>query len=76
LTPLEAEKMINRTWAGRKLGGFRGLPPADKESVVDALVKISWFAYRHPQISECDINPLLVLEQGAIAVDVRISIRA
>lgn len=73
LTPLEAEKMISRTWAGRKLGGFRGLLPADKEAVVDALVRLSWLAYRNPQIGECDINPLTVLEQGAIAVDVRIT---
>ncbi len=75
LTPLEAEKMIKSTWAGRKLGGFRGLLPADKEAVVDALVRLSWFAYRYPQTSECDINPLTVLEKGAIAVDVRISIQ-
>jgi acetyltransferase len=75
LTPLEAEKMINRTWVGRKLGGFRGLLPADKEAVADALVRLSWLAYRNPQISELDINPLTVLEQGAIAVDVRISIQ-
>lgn len=75
LTPLEAEKMISRTWAGRKLGGFRGLLPADKEAVVDALVRLSWLAYRNPQISELDINPLTVMEQGAIAVDVRVTIQ-
>ena len=72
LTPLEAEKMISRTWAGRKLGGFRGRFPLEEEAVVDALVRLSWLAYRNPQISEFDINPLTVLEQGAIAVDVRI----
>jgi acyl-CoA synthetase (NDP forming) len=75
LTPLEAEKMISRTWAGKKLKGFRGLLPADKDAVVDAVVRLSWLAYRNPQISELDINPLTVLEQGAIAVDVRISIQ-
>ena len=75
LTPLEAEKMISRTWAGKKLKGFRGLLPADKDAVVDAVVRLSWLAYRNPQISELDINPFTVLEQGAIAVDVRISIQ-
>jgi acetyltransferase len=75
LTPLEAEKMISGTWAGKKLGGFRGLLPADKKAVINALVRLSWLAYRNPQISELDINPLTVLDQGAIAVDVRISIQ-
>jgi acetyltransferase len=72
LTPIEAARMIERTWAGKKMDGFRGLPPADKEAVADALVRLSWLAFRNPVIAECDINPLTVLEHGAIAVDVRI----
>jgi acetyltransferase len=64
--------MIERTWAGKKMDGFRGLPPADKEAVADALVRLSWLAFRYSVIAECDINPLTVLEHGAIAIDVRI----
>jgi hypothetical protein len=43
LAPLkqaEAEKSILKTWAGRKLKGFRDIPPADEESVIDVLLKI------------------------------------
>ena len=76
LTPHEADRMIKKTWAGQKLGGFRNLPPADRPAVVDALVRLSWLAHRFPQISEYEINPLKVLAQGAIAVDARIRVRS
>ncbi len=74
LTTDEAEKMINATWAGKKLNGFRSILPADKSAVVDALVKLSRLAADCPSIAEMEINPLRVLApgQGAFAVDVRI----
>jgi acyl-CoA synthetase (NDP forming) len=40
LNQTEAEKMIRKTWGGRKLKGFRDIPPADEESVIDVLLKI------------------------------------
>ena len=74
LTTEEAEKMINSTWAGKKLNGFRSILPADKTAVVDTLVKLSQLAMDCGSIAEMEINPLRVLApgQGAFAVDVRI----
>jgi acyl-CoA synthetase (NDP forming) len=72
LNQAEAEKMIRKTWAGRKLKGFRNIPPADEESVVDVLIKLSWLAFENENIAEIEINPLRVLSSEAIAVDVRI----
>ena len=74
LAPLdqaEAGKMIRKTWAGRKLKGFRGLPPADEEAVIDVLIKLSRLAMENESIDEIEINPLRVLSKGAVAVDVR-----
>jgi acetyltransferase len=74
LAPLdqaEAGKMIRKTWAGRKLKGFRNIPPADEESVVDVLVSLSRLALENESIEEIEINPLRVLGKGAVAVDVR-----
>lgn len=76
LAPLdqaEAQKLIRKTWAGRKLKGFRNIPPADEAAVIDALVKLSWLAMDNEHITEIEINPLRVLSQGAVAVDVRVS---
>jgi len=75
LAPLnqdEAGKMIRKTWAGRKLKGFRNIPPADEESVIDVIMKLSWLAFENESIDEIEINPLRVLSKGALAVDVRV----
>jgi acyl-CoA synthetase (NDP forming) len=74
LTHLEAEEMLQSTWAGRKLKGYRNLPPADRAVVLDILIRLAQLAADHPQIVEVEINPLRVLAegQGAVAVDVRL----
>jgi acyl-CoA synthetase (NDP forming) len=73
LTQAEAREMIRKTWAGKKLQGFRNIPPADEESVIDVLIKLSWLAMENENIAEIEINPLRVLAQGAVAVDVRVA---
>ena len=75
LNQAEAREMIRRTWAGRKLKGFRSIPPVDEESVIDVLIKLSFLAYEHPEVEEIEINPLRVLQKGAVAVDVRMKIK-
>jgi acetyltransferase len=72
LTQAEAEAMMRKTWAGRKLKGFRNIPPADEEAVRDVLIKLSHLAAEHEEIEEIEINPLRVFAKGAIAVDVRV----
>jgi acyl-CoA synthetase (NDP forming) len=72
LTPAEASKMIRKTWAGRKLRGFRHLPPADEESVIDVLTKLSRLVCEQTWLQEIEINPLRVLSQSVVAIDVRI----
>jgi acetyl coenzyme A synthetase (ADP forming)-like protein len=71
LNQAEAQEMIRKTWAGRKLKGFRSIPPADEESVIDVLIKLSQLVMEHEDIKEIEINPLRVLSKGAVAVDVR-----
>jgi acetyltransferase len=72
LSQAEAREMLRKTWAGRKLQGFRNIPPADEDSVIDALVKLSHMALDNEHIEEIEINPLRVLSNAAIAVDVRV----
>ena len=81
LAPLsreEAEAMIDRTIAGRKLQGFRSAAPADRDTVIDVLLRMSQLALEHPQIQELEINPLRVMPQGegALALDVRLRLKA
>ncbi len=72
LSPFEAEKMMHSTWAGRKLDGFRNIPPTDKSAVQYILIKLSWLANEHPEIAEIEINPVYALSKGAVAIDTRI----
>lgn len=81
LAPLprqEAEQMLSSTWAGRKLKGYRNLPPADRASVLDVLLRLAQLAADFPQFTEIEINPLRVLPegQGAFAVDARIRLES
>ena len=76
LAPLgraEAESMLESTWAGKKLHGFRNLPAADRQAVLDALLRLAQLAADFPRLAEIEINPLRVLAdgQGAVALDVR-----
>ncbi|MBS3749999.1 MAG: acetate--CoA ligase family protein [Anaerolineales bacterium] len=74
LTEKDLDYMLENTWAGRKLHGFRNLPPADIKAVREALARLAQLAADFPHIQEIEINPLRVLPegQGAVAVDIRI----
>lgn len=73
LTKLEAEFLLESTWAGRKLRGYRNLPEADRQAVLNILQRLARLAADFPQLAEIEINPLRVLPkgQGAYALDVR-----
>jgi acetyltransferase len=76
LTLRDAEWMLESTWAGRRLLGFRSLPPADRKSVLDALILLGQLAADFPELAEIEINPLRVFpdSQGSAALDVRMRI--
>jgi acetyltransferase len=76
LTDLEIDAMLNDTWAGKKLLGFRNLLPADIKAVRDVLGRLGQLANDFPQFAEIEINPLRVFPdgKGTAALDVRIRI--
>jgi acetyltransferase len=78
LAPLgrrEAEEMLAATWVGRRMAGGRGRPSFDRESVVDALLRLSRLACDFDgEIAEVEVNPLRVFEDNALALDVRLSV--
>ena len=56
--------------------GFRG-KKGDAKAVYAAIAAVTKFAAKHKDtIVELDINPLLVLEKGAVAVDALLKVRA
>ncbi len=66
-----AINLIQRTRASKLLGDFRHMPAVDMESLVSVLLRVSEMVCELPWLKEMDINPLLVDEHGALAVDAR-----
>jgi len=69
-----AENLIGRTRAAKMLGTFRHMPPVDRESLLNVLLRVSEMVCKLPWLREMDINPLLVDENCALAVDARIAV--
>jgi acetyltransferase len=72
-----AERMVRQIRSFKVLDGFRGNPPSDIAAIVDTLLRLSTMVCNHPEISECDINPLIVHAngEGCSVADSRIMLR-
>jgi len=66
----DALDMISEIKGYAILRGIRGRKPADIDAIADVLMAASDMAEKE-SIIELDINPLIVHEQGAVAVDAR-----
>ncbi len=74
VTDVDASAMLDRLRGRALLDGFRGAPPADRPALLDVLQRISALVEVMPELIELDLNPVVVLERGAIAVDARMRI--
>jgi acyl-CoA synthetase (NDP forming) len=70
--PLEAHDMLKGIRGVAILEGVRGAPPVDFATLGEILQRVAQLATDFEDIAELDINPLLGLPQGAMAVDARI----
>jgi acyl-CoA synthetase (NDP forming) len=76
LTARDAETMILEIKAARLLKGFRGRGPLDVKALSRCIAGVSKLLADHPEISNVDINPLILYSkgQGCIAVDAKIEV--
>jgi acetyl-CoA synthetase (ADP-forming) len=72
ITKDDAWEMLDEIKAKKILDGARGMPKADKETIVSTLLAVSKMLTECPEIKELDMNPIIVYEKGARAVDARI----
>ncbi len=75
LTRSDAYDMIQTTRAAKLLTGYRGQKPADLDAVVDTILRLSQLAVDFEEIEEIEINPLLVLENGCLALDGKVILK-
>ena len=75
ITRIDAEEMLSELKGAAILKGARGVKPVSRPAILDALLKIGGdggLLMRHAHdFKEADINPLIVSESGAVAVDAR-----
>lgn len=75
ITRIDAEEMIAELKGAAILAGARGRTPASRAAIVDALLKVGGddglMMTHADDIREADINPMIVSETAAVAVDAR-----
>lgn len=66
-----ARRLMERSRVFETLGEWRGASPVDMEALEHVLLRVSEMVCALPQLRQMDINPLIVDENGAVAVDAR-----
>jgi acyl-CoA synthetase (NDP forming) len=74
LTDADAADLVGSGRAGRLLSGFRGAPPADRQAVAELVLRVARLAEDLPEVAELDLNPVIALPDGCVAVDARIRV--
>ena len=69
-----SRELIARSSAARFLGEYRSFPEADIGKLSEVIQRVSEIACELPSVRSLEINPLLVDEEGVIAVEASIAI--
>ena len=68
LTETDAREMLGEIQGKALLGDFRGDKAVRQSELIQILMGLSHIGATHPEISEIDINPLLVSPEGRVTV--------
>jgi len=71
VTVAEAARMVEEVKGLAVIRGYRGLPRGDTTALAQAISDFSQLAHLKPQVTEAEINPLIVRAegQGVVSVD-------
>jgi len=74
---VSAQRMVRQIKTFKMLDGFRGAPKCDVATLEKTLLSFATMLVNHPEIAECDINPLIVHAEGkgCSVADARIMLR-
>jgi hypothetical protein len=71
----DALRLICRMRGQKILDGFRGEPSVDRQELARIIVALGNMGLTYPRIQEIDVNPLIIGENGAVAVDATIILK-
>jgi acetate---CoA ligase (ADP-forming) len=75
LTTADAAELVTDGKAGQLVAGFRGQPASDAGALIDLVLRLARLADDTPEVAELDLNPVLGLPTGCVAVDARVRVR-
>jgi acyl-CoA synthetase (NDP forming) len=74
LTDLDARELVRSLKSAPLLFGYRGSPPANVEALEELLLRVGRMAAEIPEIVELDLNPVIVSQEEAVAVDAKLRV--
>ncbi|HYL53480.1 MAG TPA: GNAT family N-acetyltransferase [Acidimicrobiia bacterium] len=72
ITDEDAHRLVRSLRGSPLLFGYRGRPAVDVNALEDLVLRVGRLADELPEVSEMDLNPVVVSETGALAVDLKI----
>ncbi len=72
ITDEDARRLVRSLRGSPLLFGYRGRPAVDVAALEDLILRVGLLADTVPEVSEMDLNPVVVSERGVLAVDVKI----
>jgi acetyl coenzyme A synthetase (ADP forming)-like protein len=75
LTDVDVDELVSSGKAGRLVAGFRGAPRGDASALADLLHRLGRLAEELPEVAELDLNPVIALPEGCVAVDARVRVQ-
>lgn len=76
LTDVDAHELVRGLRGSPLLFGYRGAAPVAVDALEDVLVRIGVLADTCPEVSELDLNPVVVSERGVDVVDAKVRVRS
>jgi acyl-CoA synthetase (NDP forming) len=74
--PAELENLLRSLRGAALLTGARGRPPLALAAAAEAAAALSRLSAERPDVSEVEVNPLLVTSDGVVGLDARVIVRA
>lgn len=68
-------KKLNQTKVVKIIDGYRGKTPLAKQKLIEMIDKVQRMLVTYPEIISIDMNPVIITETKAIAVDLKIYIK-
>ncbi len=69
------DKILSETKVSKIIDGYRGKPRLAREKLIDLLSKIQTMLISYPEIISMDINPVMLTEDRAVVVDIKLYVQ-